>query len=245
MTDHSMWHELAAGHALHALDAGDEARLLAHLSECDECRSELDAHTLTASHLASLADDDETTPPPWSEIKAVVIGSPSTAAPEVVDLAERRRGPLARRLLAAAAAVIVIAGVTVAAVDLLGAGGGSRQPASALSQCTAARHCVTIDLRSSDGSRRAAVIVSGDAARVQPLAMSAPAKGRTFVLWQLPRAGRPIALGEFSSTTAPSTANLLAVPMSRTTAFAVSSEPAGVPPKKPSDILALGGVTAA
>ena len=101
-TDHSAWQELVAGYALHSLDSDDEARLLDHLRECDACCRELDAHALTASHLASLADDPETAPPSWAKIRSGVIGEPAT----VTELPVRRTGsPVGRWLLAAAAVV--------------------------------------------------------------------------------------------------------------------------------------------
>jgi anti-sigma-K factor RskA len=91
---------------------------------------------------------------------------------------------------------------------------------------------------------RADVLVSDGSVQVQPLELSKPASGRTFVLWQLPHGGAPIPLGEFDSTTETSTAHPLAVSMAQTTAFAVSSEPADTEPTTPTDVLALGGVTA-
>jgi anti-sigma-K factor RskA len=239
--DHNEWHELAAGYALHALDSADEGRLLEHLADCDECRYELDSHSLTASHLASLADDPDTAPPSWSKIRAAVIDD---APAPVVSLAERReRRRPAQLLMAAAAAVVVLAGATVATVQVVGSGGGS-PGRSALAQCSATRGCQEIDLRSSNGARRAAVIVTKGVVRVQPIALTNASAGRTFVLWQLPRSGAPIALGEFGSNSAESSPAALAVSMAHTTAFAVSSEPAGSQPKKPTDVLALGGVTA-
>jgi anti-sigma-K factor RskA len=78
---------------------------------------------------------------------------------------------------------------------------------------------------------------------VQPLALTDSTAGRTFVLWQLPRSGAPIALGEFGSNRKASSPAALAVSMGHTTAFAVSSERAGSQPKRPTDVLALGGVT--
>ena len=240
--DHSEWFELVAGHALHALDAADEARVVEHLGECEECRDELDGHELTASHLASLADDAETAPPSWSAIRSAVVGEP--AAP-VVDLAERRqRSRPARWVLAAAAAVVVLVGATVASVQVLRSDRGGGQAFGAIASCAVNPGCQEIDLRSSDGRRRAAVLVSDDTATVQPLSLHAPADGRTFVLWQLPRGGAPIALGEFGSNVTATNPDKLVVSMEQTAAFAVSSEPSDTRPTTPTDVLALGGATA-
>jgi hypothetical protein len=170
-SDHTEWQELAAGHALHALQAADEALLYEHLADCDECRYELDTHSLTASHLASLADDPETAAPSWSKIRAAVVQDAPTP---VVSLAERReRRRPAQVMLAAAAGVVVLAGIVVAGTQLVGSGGGSTSPgASALARCSALQGCQEIDLRSSNGSRRAAVIVDNGTAEVQPIALT-------------------------------------------------------------------------
>jgi anti-sigma-K factor RskA len=240
--DHTEWHELAAGHALHALSALDEVRLLDHLADCDECRIELDAHALTASHLASLADDADTAPPQWSTIRAAILQDSREPVVVLADRRERRRP--SQRVLAVAAGVVVLAGATVASVQVLGGGGSSGRVApSALAKCSTTLGCQEIDLRSSNGSRRAAVIVNDGVARVQPLALTGPSAQRTFVLWQLPRSGAPIELGEFGSTTTASSPAPLAVSMAHTTAFAVSSEPVGAQPTHPTVVLAFGGVT--
>ena len=238
--EHGAWQELVAGYALHALDEADEARLIAHLAECGECRDDLDAHSLTASHLASLADDPETAPPSWSKLRAGVLGD--EPAP-VVSLDERRSGRWSgRSLLAAAAGVVVFAGAVVAGVHGIHSSGGGSVP-SALDRCAVTLGCVEVDLRSSDGSRRAAVVVNHGTAEVQPISLHQQASGRTFVLWQLPRGGAPIPLGAFDSSGGLSDSARLSVSMAQTTAFAVSSEPAGVAPTKPTKVLAVGGVT--
>lgn len=239
--DHTAWQELIAGHALHALDAADEAALAGHLDECETCRTELDAHLLTAAQLGALADDPGTTPPTWSQLREAVVGKD----PEpVVALSGRRAGGGPTRwLLAAAAVIVVLAGATVAGLQVVRSDTGSGNTPVAFASCHLVKGCVAVDLRSSTGSRRATVLVTHGVARVQPVAMSSLASGRTFVLWQLPRDGGPIALGEFTSTRTLSAPSKLAVAMARTTGFAVSSEAAGAPPDKPTDVLALGGVT--
>lgn len=236
--EHTEWHELVAAQALHALDAGEEARLRDHLAGCEDCRAELDVHTLTAAHLASLADDSDTAPPAWSAIRAGVVGEANSQ--DVVRLDDRRRPPW---LLGAAAAVVLLTGGAVAGWQVVQSQNGSGSGPAAIQLCGGAKGCEQIDLRSSDGVRRASVIVSNGTALVQPISLHAPASGRTFVLWQLPRSGAPIPLGEFASTSTTSSADKLAVSMSQTTAFAVSSERSDVPPSKPTQVLALGGAT--
>jgi anti-sigma-K factor RskA len=175
------------------------------------------------------------------------VGAPQNPAVEpaaVDELARRReRRRPAQWILAAAAVVLVLAGATVASWQVLGSDGSDGSQPAAIPTCTVAG-CLEIDLRSSTGADRAAVIVSNGSVQVAPISLSKPASGRTFVLWQLPRGGAPIPLGEFASTTSTSSSHRLAVSMAQTTAFAVSSEPADIKPTSPTDVLALGGATA-
>ncbi|HWC36497.1 MAG TPA: anti-sigma factor [Mycobacteriales bacterium] len=237
--DHTIWQELVAGYALNALDPADEAALVAHLDGCAACRAERDEYALTASHLAALADDESDSVPAWSAIRGAVVGD----AADVVSLEDRsRRRRVGQRVLAAAAAVIVVTGASVAGWQAFGSGSGGPHRAVAAG-CVGIKSCSEIALRSSDGVHRATVIVSGGVARMQPVAMSRPASGRTYVLWQLPRGGAPIPLTEFASATAPSSSSRLPVPLSQTTAFAVSIERADVHPTQPTDVVAIGSVS--
>ncbi|HVV77383.1 MAG TPA: anti-sigma factor [Mycobacteriales bacterium] len=237
--NHEHWQELLAGHALSALDPDDEADLVAHLEECGDCRAELADHALTAAHLAALADDEAGAVPNWSQIRGEVVG-PETPVTQLA--AGTRRHRFAQRTLAAAAVITVIAGGTVAGWQVFSSGGSHRQHTAAVG-CAAVSPCEEIALRSSNGVRRATVIVAGGVARLQPAAMGRPGAGRTFVLWQLPRGGAPIPLTEFMSASSTSGSSPLSVPLSQTTAFAVSSERADVHPTSPTRVLAIGGVT--
>src|SRR4051794_28258471 len=104
--EHDHWEQLAAGFALDALEPEERADFTAHLASCAQCRELLDEHSLVAAQLGSLAGDD-VSPPPWSAIRAGVVGEPQRPAEaEVVVL--RRRPRFAT--LAAAAAAVAVAG---------------------------------------------------------------------------------------------------------------------------------------
>ncbi len=234
--DHTVWQELLAGHALNALDPAEEAEMLAHLAGCADCRAELDEHALTAAHLAALADDESDTAPGWSDIRGGLFGEDAP----VISI-DRGRHRVSQRLLAAAAGVVVIAGAALATSQLLVSSGGDSHRV-AVASCGTARPCSVIPLRSKDGVHRATVVVTDGVARVQPVAMSRAPRGRTYVLWQLPRGRAPVPLTEFVSASATSGSSPLSVPLSQTTAFAVSSERADIHPTSPTHVVAIGSV---
>ncbi len=62
ISDHDPWAELAAGHALGALEPEDEQAFLDHLRGCDRCARELAGFHDVGAHLAYAAD--AATPPP-------------------------------------------------------------------------------------------------------------------------------------------------------------------------------------
>ncbi|HVT64320.1 MAG TPA: anti-sigma factor [Mycobacteriales bacterium] len=237
--DHTVWQELLAGHALNALDPAEEAELLAHLSGCADCRAELDQYALTAAHLAALADDESDTAPGWSEIRGGLFAGDTPVIS--LDSHRHRRVRVSQRLLAAAAGVVVIAGAAVVGSQVVGSSKGGAHDV-ALASCVTTQPCSAIPLRSTDGVHRATVVVINGVARLQPVAMSQPAHGRTYVLWQLPRGRAPIPLTEFVSASATSGSSPLSVPLSQTTAFAVSSERADVHPTSPTRVVAIGSV---
>ncbi|MBV9098204.1 MAG: anti-sigma factor [Frankiaceae bacterium] len=226
---HEVWDELAAAHALHALEPAEELRLLAHVETCTTCRDRLDDYTLVAAQLGSLTDDD-VEPPAWSTIRSQLPGT--TPAP-VVPL---RRRVVATRLLAAAAAVVVVAGAA-AGWELSRPG-----PTTATAALTACRHqvgCRIVELRGQGGTSADLLVVNGSASLV-PVAMPSPPTGRMYVLWQLPRDGSPIPVASMRDVTHQSPTVSLPTGYADTAAFAVSMEAAGALPSRPSRVLATG-----
>ena len=235
---HDRWDELAAGYALDALEPDEELAFTEHLAGCDICARQLDEHSFVAAQLGSLAGDAEVRPPAWSTLRIGVVGHdrPSPVLP-----LQRRRPAALPRLLAAAAAVIVLAGIGVLSWQ-------ATQPTTtaatrAIADCRHHTGCSVVRLHTPTGVHAAVVLVSDDRATLVPLAMKPAAASRTYVVWQLPRAGSPTPVTTFAATGSDTTAPLV-MSYADTAAFAVSLEPAGTPPSQPTDVLAVGNATA-
>ena len=95
-------HTLAAGYALHALDAEEEREFETHLTTCASCRSDLAAFTETAAELGYAAP--AATPPP--ALRERILDEVRAGRENVVTLRPRWAYPaLAAAAVAACAAV--------------------------------------------------------------------------------------------------------------------------------------------
>lgn len=128
---HDAYSELAAGHALSALEPEDEHAFLAHLSGCARCERELAVHAATLTHLAYAPDAAEPPAALLEGIRAGVLASgrgasfPAAAAePVSLDAARTRRSEArlrrARGWTAAAAAAAMVVGLGAWNVALRG-----------------------------------------------------------------------------------------------------------------------------
>ena len=245
------WAELAAGHALHALEPEDEQEFTAHLATCATCQAELDEHSLVAAQLASLATDEAATAaPPWSRIRAAltdpaVATGPTPASEATGDDAVVHRLPHRHaRLLAAAAAVVGLMAVGVAGWQIADRSSGGSSVPAAIAGCHTADGCRVVTLLA--GKAEAGdVLVRNGQARVVPTAMPALDPSHVYVLWQLPRDGAPTPVSVIGDVrTAHATApTSLAIPYDDTAAFAMSVEPANRVPTKPTRVVAVGSAT--
>jgi anti-sigma-K factor RskA len=233
---HERWDELAAGYALHALELEEEQEFTAHLGTCAECDRLLQDHELVAAQLGSLAHDEDLVAPSWSSVRRGVIDD--GAAP-VVSLTERRRRRQPRLLGAAAAVVVLAAGGVVAWQATSGSPSAATQ---AIDTCRHQRGCEVIPLHASAGGNPGAVLVANGKVTMVPIAMGAPAAGKTYVLWQMLRNGSPTPVDSFRGSAAATWP--LVVPYDDTAAFAVSVEPAGLPPSQPTHVVAVGNTSA-
>ncbi|HXR42255.1 MAG TPA: anti-sigma factor [Acidothermaceae bacterium] len=254
--NHEHWAELAAGHVLSALDDGDEAAYLEHAATCATCR-ELEreltatfadlAHaspqlvpqpSLKASIMNAVADDDAKHTAP---VVAIEGGRRS-----VVDITDgaRRTVPVAStrpRWLswpaAAAAAVVVLA-----AAGLISWGVAGGKKATIAAQC-AKVHCPTATLQA-DGRQVGKVMVLDDVAYVEADGLPATPSGRSYVLWRVSGSNAPVGIAAMHTDSSADAvkAGALGVPVSRITAFAVSSEPGDTVPSAPTDVLAQGAL---
>ncbi len=243
-TSHEEWEELAAAHALHALDAADDERFMTHVAGCSRCRDALRDFDLVASQLGWLADerDDEGDVPPWQDLRAGVVGVQASTPPgdtPVDELAARRGRSARRRLLAAAAAAVVVA-AGVSTWQLSRGTSSNNQVAG----CERQVGCHVVPLKTSTGvDADIDVVVRDGAAQVIPLHIAAPASTKMYVLWQRGNGKAPVALVSFRSTNRPTARVALTLPYSDTSYFAVSIEPAGPLPKQPSTVVAVGTKT--
>jgi anti-sigma factor ChrR (cupin superfamily) len=240
--EHREWEELAAAHALHALEPEDELRFSRHLAGCEQCQASVDEHSLIAAQLGALAHTQgESEPmgraPEWSSIRSSVVGA--TAAPPVDELASARNRRLerSRRWLTVAAAVAVFAGAGVALWRL-----NTTSSGTAAASCQGAVGCHVVTLTSVDGRHKLGkVVVRGSTATVDPSDMPAAGRNEKYVLWQVPRDGRPTIVSQFAATGQHSrVGGSITVPYADLLWFAISEEPAGATPTKPSHVLAEG-----
>ncbi|MHB8451095.1 MAG: hypothetical protein ACYDAQ_11690 [Mycobacteriales bacterium] len=111
MSSHEAFEELAAGHALHALEPEDEQALLAHLPGCSTCQAALAEMQAVAAQLAGAVPDEAPPPELLARIRAATDATtPAVARHRPVHRDGRRRRhlrfevPLAR--IVAVAAVI-------------------------------------------------------------------------------------------------------------------------------------------
>ena len=125
---HERYEELAAGHALGALEPEDEQAFLSHLPACARCERDLAAHQATLAHLAYAPDAAEPPDSLLEGIRAGVLASgrgSRLSGPVVVPLEQarsRRRGAgparRARMMTAVAAAAALVIGLGVWNVTL-------------------------------------------------------------------------------------------------------------------------------
>ncbi len=208
-TSHERFEELAAGHALDALEPEDEQAFLQHLTGCARCERALAEHRGTAAHLAYGAAPSALPADLFDRIRAVVVaesgegvfdGAEATPSAAVVDLASRRRLPRARTLVASAAAAALVLGLTGANLSLRH--DRTEQLASKARLSEVVRTLESGSGRSvpllDDDRRVAAVaVLQGDHVSLVVEGMPANPSGTTYVLWEAGPAGGVRALGTF------------------------------------------------
>jgi hypothetical protein len=251
--DDMHWEELAAGFALHALEPEDELAFRAHLSDCTTCQATLDDHSLVAAQMASLVDDTTAAAPPWSRIRPALDASTGRLAPpqQLRPLPARHdttgRLPHARhaRLLAAAAAFVGLVGVAIAGWQIADRSGRAGGVPSAVAACRASSTCHVVRLLADSKVEAGDVLVRDGSAAVVPTAMPALDASHVYVLWQIPRDGRPTpvtALPHVAASKASDSVTLV-IPYADTTAFAMSVERSDQIPTQPTKVVAIGTAT--
>jgi anti-sigma-K factor RskA len=261
--DHTLFDELAAGYAVHALDPRDELVFLGHLQHCERCEQALADYSEVTTAVAGATPAAE----PPAELRSRILAAAlsegphrdssadadtgaagdepesSQHVPPVIPL--RRHGP--RRWLgaaAAAAAAVVIAGGVWAG---LGRSGGSA-PAP-LAACVQAHQCTAITLTAAHGHQTVGrLIIKDGTVWMLPSGMPADNVSRQiYVLWQITGSHTPLSVGSFDvrpGAKGPVRIGQLATPYRGTWAFAVSLEHGRSIPATPSRPVALGEVSA-
>jgi hypothetical protein len=202
---HAQWEELAAGHALNALEPEDEQAFLGHLRGCDRCRADLAALEGVTAQLAYAAEPAE----PPADLGRRILDAAAAERPTVFAPADGRRalrsaGPKrARRpgrvwqptfrLASLATAAAVVAVTALGAWNVL-LRADSRTQSEALSRRTAALRCLAapesakFPLRSVNEPRGSAC-VSGDRAYLVVDRMAPNDRdSQIYVLWWMDRA---------------------------------------------------------
>lgn len=258
--DHERFAELAAGHALHALEPGDEQVFLTHLAGCSACRTAVAVHTDTLGHLAYAAAPAEL---PLgilaglrAEIGEPVAGPASVPAPVSLDAARvrRRRPSLDSKSLVAAAAVaamVLSLGVWNVALHREKSQGDLRaqQLENAVSTLEGgAKHRVR--LSDANGLPVAIALVRADDTVSLVVDGLAPnnATSSTYVLWQRGKYGVVRAVGTFD-VTGKGVDVIKDLALARDVVgvegFAVTREPGRTAPSRPgSNAVADGGLSA-
>jgi hypothetical protein len=242
--EHARFEELAAGHALSALEPGDEEAFLAHLPSCAACERAVAEHRETASHLAYAADPVPLPDALLDRIRADVQASgramaPPPAPPVSLDAARaRRRTPFSGAWLSVAAAAALVLSLGVWNVTL-------RHDQSELEQrterLTAAVRTLETGTRvplTDPSGRPVAIAVMHDARTMSLVVDGLKPNDRSdsvYVLWQTGATGsRAVAAFDVRGDSVDVVRDLsLVTSLPGWTALAVTHEPGRTAPKLP------------
>jgi hypothetical protein len=248
---HAAWEELAAGHALNALEPEDEQAFLAHLRGCDRCAADLAALRDVTGELAYAADPAEPPADLGRRIMAAAAAerpaafAPRSATP-VTPLRRRVRLPGLAPLAAAAAVLLVVAlgawNLTLRAENDATTAAIARRNAALA--CLAAPDAPKAQLRSATAVRGTACI-GGDRAYlvVDRLPRNDAAREIYVLWWQDGAAGQHPVQGFDVADDGPSVYALpLAVAPGDVRGMALSLEPGRTVPTRPTNPIASGAV---
>jgi anti-sigma-K factor RskA len=255
--DHTLFDELAAGYAVHALEPHDELVFLGHLRHCARCEKSLADYGEVTTAVAGVTPAAEPRPELRSRILAAALSEGprrdgdtdreepggGQQLPPAVPLRRHRPRRWLSAAAAAAAAVVVAGGVWAG----LGRSGGSA-PAP-LAACVQAHQCTEVTLTAAHGQKTVGrLIIKNGTVWMLPSDMAADNVSRQiYVLWQITGSHTPLSVGSFdvrAGAHGPVRVGKLATPYRGTWAFAVSLEHGRSIPAQPSRPVALGEVSA-
>jgi anti-sigma factor RsiW len=209
---HQEYEELAAGHALGALEPEDEQRFLAHLPGCARCERELAEHLDTATLLAHAAEPLDLPDGMLDRLREQVRadarpGGPVPVAPvSVLDAARERRRMLAlprdpRSLTAAAAALVLVLGLAGWNATLQRANSQQEQRSEELTlavQAMTGQPSRSVPLRGAGNRVAAVAVLAQDQVSLVVDGLQAnDAATTSYVLWEKGRLGDVRAVGTF------------------------------------------------
>lgn len=251
------------GRALHALEPEEEDRVTEHLRTCAPCRSLLaETHATMAAMAHAVADVE---PPAGLRGRILAAAAdepvrpsvrvpdePPAPAPVVVPPVRAEAVPVTgraprRRSAAVLALVAVVAGVVVFSARGIATGPGD--DARSVSAARADQVITSAEARNPDvrhaallqpgGSVLAVVLDDAAGPRVVPVDVPELGPGRTFVLWRV-AGGTATAVGTFDGTGTFTATGARPDAGLAQGAYAVSTEPAGPVPARPSSVVASG-----
>lgn len=258
---HVRFEELAAGHALAALEPGEEQEFVTHLAACAPCGRALAEHLDTLSHLAYAADPVELPVALLDGIRTQVratgpVARPSISVSEVsepidLDAARRRRMPAPQRWVGVAAAAALVLSLGVWNVSLQRSQSATKEQTAALTSAVRLLESPStrrVALADEDGRPVAFAVLHGRS-RVSLVVSGLPAndpKRSTYVLWQTGDAGtRAVGVFDAKGNEVVVVRDLPLVDGMAYSAFAVTQESGRKAPRAPGALpVANGSLTA-
>ena len=226
---HEPYEELAAGHALSALEPEEEQQFLAHLAGCAPCEREVTEHRVTLAHLAYAPDAAEPPPSLLEGIRAGVRASgrgsvfsverdapaaptdvpAEVPAPSSLEAARARRDAARMRRagswvgIAAAAALVISLGAWNAALQRdRDAQDGRGDRLAAAVRDASDTGTTSVPLAGEDGQVVAVALVHDREMRLVVDGLEPNEDGTTYVLWAKSRFGDVRPVGAFDVASA-------------------------------------------
>lgn len=207
MSTHEYYEQLAAGHALSALEPEDEQLFLAHLFGCAGCERALAEHTDTLGHLAYDVAVEALPASVLEGIRAGVVASGRAGtfpAPLSLDAARTRRRDKTVRwttaVIGAAAAVVMVAALVLVNRGLTSREHSAQTAAANLSRTVSSLlvpGARKIDLAGDHGGKGAVVVNGSTLSLVIAGVPVNDQRSSVYVLWEKSRFGDVRAVGTF------------------------------------------------
>jgi hypothetical protein len=204
---HEVYEQLAAGHALSALEPEEELEFLAHLPSCAACERALADHSEALSHLAYGTESVEPPASLFEGIRAQIRAeSPADlgdrlVAPTSLTAARERRArrmvPLSAALTGVAASLVLIVSLFVANLGLQDDKSDAEVRQEAFNKAVSQLLVPGARQVAMTGSGTAVAVVNGNQVSIVMSGLQATDKSSVYVLWGKSRFGGVSAVGTF------------------------------------------------